>query len=124
METTMTQTEKEQYELTIKNMQSKIDWLRDQRKLMDTYGKKYEPLTDKQRREIIELNTVEGYHGDYYLAFDIIDDVEAAHGIRPTDFKEQPKKPEYSDPCPDCGKQLFVAAGGGVKCTCGYWFCF
>jgi hypothetical protein len=78
----MTQTEKEQYELTIKNMQSKIDWLRDQRKLMDTYGKKYEPLTDKQRREIIELNTVEGYHGDYYLAFDIIDDVEAAHGIK------------------------------------------
>lgn len=89
MENTMTQTEKEQYELTIKNMQSKIDWLRDQRKLLDTYGKKYEPLTDDEMWELW-----------------------------------QPKKPEYSDPCPDCGKQLFVAAGGGVKCTCGYWSCF
>lgn len=28
------------------------------------------------------------------------------------------------DPCPDCGKQLQVARGGGVKCSCGYWFCF
>lgn len=30
----------------------------------------------------------------------------------------------YDDPCPDCGKQLQVAKGGGVKCSCGYWFCF
>lgn len=32
-----------------------------------------------------------------------------------------------SDPCPDCGAQLYCAAGGGVKCptlNCGYWFCF
>jgi hypothetical protein len=40
------------------------------------------PLTDEQRAEIVKNNTVEGYHGDYYLAFDIIDDVEAAHGIK------------------------------------------
>lgn len=34
---------------------------------------------------------------------------------------------EGSDPCPDCGKQLTHASGGGVKCTaagCGYWFCY
>ena len=47
----MTLTEKEEYELRIKNMQSKIDWLRDQRKLMDTYGTR-KPLTDEQVREI------------------------------------------------------------------------
>ena len=40
------------------------------------------PLTDKQRTEIVKFNTVEGYHGNYYLVFDIIDDVEAAHGIK------------------------------------------
>lgn len=28
------------------------------------------------------------------------------------------------DPCPDCGKQLAVRSGGGVGCSCGYWFCF
>lgn len=31
---------------------------------------------------------------------------------------------EFDDPCPDCGKQLKVAQGGGVKCSCGYWFCY
>lgn len=36
---------------------------------------------------------------------------------------EEPKE-EYDDPCPDCGKQLRVAQGGGVKCSCGYWFCY
>lgn len=42
----------------------------------------------------------------------------------------EPSKPTdtyddtYDDPCPDCGKQLQVARGGGVKCSCGYWFCF
>ena len=40
------------------------------------------PLTDEQKAKIVKNNTVEGYHGDYYLAFGIIDDVEAAHGIK------------------------------------------
>ena len=31
---------------------------------------------------------------------------------------------EYPDPCPKCGEQLELANGGGVKCTCGYWFCY
>jgi hypothetical protein len=31
---------------------------------------------------------------------------------------------EFSDPCPDCGKELEDAPGGGVKCSCGYWFCY
>lgn len=30
----------------------------------------------------------------------------------------------FSDPCPDCGSQLKCAPGGGVKCSCGYWFCY
>lgn len=33
----------------------------------------------------------------------------------------------FNDPCPDCGTQLQVAQGGGVRCPakdCGYWFCF
>lgn len=76
METKMTTlTEKEQYELTIKNMQSKIDWLRDQRKLLDTYGKKYEPLTDEQIDSI--------WFDD--LTLDYIERVRkvlAAHGIK------------------------------------------
>ena len=39
------------------------------------------PLTTEQRNAIEKANTTEGYHGDYYDAFGIIDDVEAAHGI-------------------------------------------
>lgn len=77
METKMTTlTEKEQYELTIKNMQSKIDWLRDQRKLMDTYGKKYEPLTDEQIASMWQqYNPLQGISS-------FVRTVEAAHGIK------------------------------------------
>lgn len=39
--------------------------------------------------------------------------------------KPQPDPPDKADdPCPDCGKQLKARLGGGVGCTCGYWFCF
>jgi hypothetical protein len=34
---------------------------------------------------------------------------------------------EHDDPCPDCGTQLKLASGGGVRCPkhgCGYWFCY
>ncbi len=34
---------------------------------------------------------------------------------------------EVQDPCPDCGAELRMAPGGGVKCStpdCGYWFCY
>lgn len=76
METKMTTlTEKEQYELTIKNMQSKIDWLRDQRKLMDTYGKKYEHLTDEQ----IDAIWFDDLRLDY---IERVRKVLAAHGIK------------------------------------------
>ena len=40
------------------------------------------PLTDEQRIKIVKDNTVQGYHGDYFDAWGIIDDVEAAHGIK------------------------------------------
>jgi hypothetical protein len=40
-----------------------------------------EPLTDAQRKAIEKANTTQGMNGDYYDAFGIIDDVEAAHGI-------------------------------------------
>ena len=70
----MTLNEKEEYELTIKNMQSKIDWLRDQRKLMDTYGKKYKPLMVDDKGWFW-LSENECIH------VDLIRKVEAAHGI-------------------------------------------
>ncbi|KKM83854.1 hypothetical protein LCGC14_1305070 [marine sediment metagenome] len=39
--------------------------------------------------------------------------------------KEDDDEYEYKDPCPECGKQLVSAIGGGVKCNiCSYWFCF
>ena len=28
------------------------------------------------------------------------------------------------DPCPECGKELECGVGGGVKCSCGYTFCY
>lgn len=33
---------------------------------------------------------------------------------------------DEKDPCPDCGRELVHVfyQGGGVKCRCGYWFCF
>jgi len=37
---------------------------------------------------------------------------------------EEIKYKRVSDPCPDCGKELECAPGGGVKCSCGYWFCY
>ena len=40
------------------------------------------PLTDEQRIKIVKDNTIQGYHGDYFDAWGIIDDVEAAHGIK------------------------------------------
>lgn len=40
------------------------------------------PLTREQRIQILKDNTVQGYHGDYFDAWGIIDDVEAAHGIK------------------------------------------
>ncbi len=40
-----------------------------------------QPLTKEQRRAIEKANTIEGYHGDYYDAYGIMEDVEAAHGI-------------------------------------------
>ena len=43
------------------------------------------PLTDEQRNKIEKDNTTEGYHGDYYDAYGIIDAVEAAHGIKETE---------------------------------------
>jgi hypothetical protein len=41
-----------------------------------------QPLTDEQRKRILNDNTVLGYHGEYFDAWGIIDDVEAAHGIK------------------------------------------
>jgi hypothetical protein len=41
-----------------------------------------QPLTKEQRDKISKDNTVEGYHGDYYLVDGIIADVEEAHGIK------------------------------------------
>ena len=35
-----------------------------------------------KRIKIVKDNTVQGYHGDYFDAWGIIDDVEAAHGIK------------------------------------------
>ena len=40
------------------------------------------PLTKEQRIQIVKDNTIQGYHGDYFDAWGIIDDVEAAHGIK------------------------------------------
>ena len=40
------------------------------------------PLTDEQRREILKDNTIQGYQGEYFDAWGIIDDVEEAHGIK------------------------------------------
>lgn len=57
----MTLTEKEEYELRIKNMQSKIDYLREQREKLTTYAKKYEPLTvDKLREQMEVLQFLDG----------------------------------------------------------------
>jgi hypothetical protein len=41
-----------------------------------------------------------------------------------TDQEEISNTEEFSDPCPECGKELEDAPGGGVKCSCGYWFCY
>lgn len=41
-----------------------------------------QPLTKEQRIQIVKDNTIQGYHGDYFDAWGIIDDVEAAHGIK------------------------------------------
>lgn len=27
------------------------------------------------------------------------------------------------DECPDCGEEL-ITVWSGVKCNCGYWFCY
>lgn len=43
---------------------------------------KRKPLTDEQRREILKDNTIQGYQGEYFDAWGIIDDVEDAHGIK------------------------------------------
>lgn len=40
------------------------------------------PLTDEQRKDILQNNTIQGYQGEYFDAWGIIDDVEAAHGIK------------------------------------------
>ena len=77
----MTLTEKEEYKLTIKNLQSKIDYLREQRENLTTYAKKYKPLTDEQVQKILEDT---GYSG----TGDEVDFIcglrhgEAAHGIK------------------------------------------
>ena len=50
------------------------------------------------------------------------------HGVGDVKFtledEEISNTEEFSDPCPDCGKELECAPGGGVKCSCGYWFCY
>ena len=65
----MTLTEKEEYKLTIKNLQSKIDYLRDQREILTKYGTR-KPLT----KEHIERN--------FLNRVDFVRQVEAAHGIK------------------------------------------
>lgn len=71
----MTLNEKEEYEIRIKNMQSKIDYLREQRENLTTYAKKYEPLTDEKIDAIwfedLTLDHIERIHK-----------VLAAHGIK------------------------------------------
>lgn len=42
---------------------------------------KRQPLSKEQRNQIERSNTIQGYHGDYYDAYGIMDDVEAAHNI-------------------------------------------
>lgn len=38
--------------------------------------------------------------------------------------EEETEETVVSDPCPECGKQLVAMPRSGVKCSCGYWFCF
>ena len=71
----MTLTEKEEYELRIKNMQSKIDYLREQRENLTTYAKKYEPLTDEQIDEVLDTMKL-------LAPRRIARAIEAAHGIK------------------------------------------
>lgn len=70
----MTLTEKEEYELRIKNMQSKIDYLREQRENLTTYAKKYEPL-------MVDDNGWFWLSENECIHVDLIRKVEAAHGI-------------------------------------------
>lgn len=77
----MTLNEKEEYELRIKNMQSKIDYLLEQRANLTTYAKKYTPLTDeeiaqslKQYGELIDTS--------HEFWKKIARAIESAHGIK------------------------------------------
>ena len=76
----MTLTEKEEYELRIKNMQSKIDYLREQRENLTTYAKKYEPLTDEQIIRIARVTCIGiSPHED---TVNLVRAIEAVHGIK------------------------------------------
>ena len=54
---------------------SDIEWMVAQ------IREKRQPLSKERRNQIECSNTIQGYHGDYYDAYGIIDDVEAAHNI-------------------------------------------
>lgn len=79
----MTLTEKEEYELRIKNMQSKIDYLRQQRENLTTYAKKYEPLTDEQiKKASLKAGMQEHYMGFHSGFIRFAKAIEEIHGIK------------------------------------------
>jgi hypothetical protein len=58
-------------------------------------------------------------YGEILFARDLLKAI-GADLVRMSSLEEE----EYSDPCPECGEELKHAPGGGVKCSCGYWFCY
>lgn len=58
-----------------------LDWDDRIAQLPTVLREKRQPLSKEQRNQIERDNTIQGYHGDYYDAYGIMDDVEAAHNI-------------------------------------------